>query len=74
MAMSRSGTAYLERAGILTGRIIRSMHGFESAKSHFRPVRTEPVLLGGDCPNGRLRTVEKDERAAYKGRFDCCDR
>jgi len=67
MAMSRSGTTYLERCGIVEERIQRPVHLFEGARSHYRPVRVEPVLKGPDCVAGRLRTVETTKRVAYKG-------
>lgn len=70
---SRSGTTYLERAGILLEKAPRPMHLFEGARSHFRPVRVESVLLGPDCPAGRVRTVVSSQRVAYKCEERCCE-
>lgn len=67
MGMSRSGTSYLERQAILLEKVQRPSHLFEGAKSHYRPIRVEPVLKGPDCVAARLRTVDQTKRVAYKG-------
>lgn len=72
MAMSRSGTFYLERKRILMPVRHRPKHWFGNSMSHQRPVYPLPELLGEDGPQDRVITVAEEERVAYEPDCDIC--
>jgi len=61
-----SGTYYLERKKILSGRRHRPKHWYKASVSHRRPVVVLPELLGTDGPQDRVITLPEEERRAYE--------
>ena len=69
--MSRSGLDFLERQRVYIPRRHRSKHQAGAAKSHFRPFRPHPELLGPDRVEDRAVTQAEENREAYI--YDGCD-
>jgi hypothetical protein len=63
--MSRSGGEFLERKRIFIPRRARAKLQVGAAKSHFRPVRPHPELLGPDDVATRVLTQSEQDRVAY---------
>jgi hypothetical protein len=69
--MSRSGLDFLERQRIFIPHRHRPRHYRWAAKSHYRPVRPLPELVGPDEVEDRVKTQAEEDREARTG--ESCD-
>ena len=63
--MSRSGRFFLERQRVFIPRRHRPKHEANVQRSHFRPVRPLPELVGPDTVEDRVLTQPEEEREAF---------
>jgi hypothetical protein len=63
--MSTSGLPYLERKRIMSPVRARPRYQADALRSHFRPVKHLPVLLGPDSPATRVLTQDDRDRIPY---------
>lgn len=63
--MSRTGLHFLERKRIFIPRRYRPRHQTYVARSHYRPVRPLPELLGPDNVVNRVLTQREEDREAH---------
>ena len=62
MAISRSGTHYLERKQVFLSKRPRPRYVTKTLKSHFRPIFHLPELQAVDSPNNRVITQVESDR------------